>query len=166
MRTFFIFLLTLLLFNACSPESQKKYDSEYKASEDISFEDWKKQTRLNEEPLDSASHNAFIDIYANDLGAKAYIQKAKVFPVGAELFKPLYTDTKRKKLVRLVVMVKKEQGYDSENGDWWYGIYDKTGKEAWYQGRINSCIQCHRIAKESDYLFTESVMDNIEMQAL
>jgi len=166
MRTFFFFLLTLVLFNACSSAPQKKYDAKYEASENISFEGWEKLTRLNEDPLESASHNAFIDIHANDLGQKAYIQKVKVFPVGAELLKPLYADKRRKKLVRLVIMVKKEQGYDSENGDWWYGVYDKTGKEAWYQGRINSCIQCHKIAKESDYLFTESVMDNIEMQAL
>lgn len=94
------------------------------------------------------------------------MKKVKKFPVGAKFIKPLYADNRRNHLARLVVMVKRESGYDSENGDWWYGVYDKTGKDAWYQGQIHSYIQCHKIVKESDYLFTETVMDNIEMQAL
>ncbi len=164
MRTYLLLLLILLTFIACSSAPTKKYDTEYEASEEISYEGWEQQTRLNKDVLDSASHNAYIDIYANDLGVNAYLKRVNKFPVGSELFKPLYADKKRKNIVRLVIMVKKEAGYDSEHGDWWYGVYDKTGKEAWYQGRIHSCIKCHTIAKESDYLFTDSVMDDIEMQ--
>jgi len=166
MRTYLFLLITLLTFNACTSAPTKKYDTKYSANETISFEDWQEHTRLNKDVLDSASHNAFIDIYANELGVKAYLDRVTKFPVGAELLKPLYRDAKREHLIRLVIMVKREAGYDSKNGDWWYGVYDKTGKEAWYQGRIHSCIKCHQIAKESDFLFTESVMDDIEMQAL
>ena len=30
-----------------------------------------------------------------------------------------------------------------------------------FQGKIKSCIKCHTQAKETDYMFSESVMYNI-----
>ena len=158
--------LSLLLFNGCSSAPTKKYDIKYEADENISFEGWKAFPKLNHHIFESHSHKAYIDIHANALGKKAYESRAKLFPVGSIIYKPIYTDETGKETLRLTVMIKKEKGYDTENGDWWYGVYDKTGKDAWYQGRINSCIKCHKIVKETDYLFTEKVMDNIEMQAL
>ncbi|WP_148218543.1 cytochrome P460 family protein [Sulfurimonas autotrophica] len=51
-----------------------------------------------------------------------------------------------------------------QNNDWWYGAYDKTGTTVWFEGKIKSCIKCHQIAKKTDYLFTESVMEEIDFQ--
>ena len=56
------------------------------------------------------------------------------------------------------------KNYDTQNNDWWYGIYDRTGTEVWHEGKIESCINYHQIAKKTDYLFTESVMENIHFQ--
>jgi len=28
-------------------------------------------------------------------------------------------------------MVKMPPGYDSENSDWWYGVYDASGMDMW-----------------------------------
>jgi len=158
--------LLFFVLSGCSSSPTKKYDKQYRATEEVSFEQWQNFPKLNLQILESDSHNAYIDIHANASGKKAYESRAKLFPVGAIIYKPIFHDEKGEDIIRLTVMVKRERGYDNENGDWWYGVYDKTGTEAWYQGRIHSCIKCHKIAEETDYLFTEKVMDNIEMQAL
>ena len=56
-------------------------------------------------------------------------------------------------------------GYDVKNNNWWYGVYDKTGNKVFHEGRIKSCIKCHEIAKETDYLFSETIIDKISLDS-
>jgi len=125
------------------------------------FPHWKNLHKLNTEALVSDSHSAWFDIYINALAKKAYIEQWSLLPVGSIVVKPLYPDQERSETAKLTIMLKMEKGYDSENGDWWYGVYDETGMEGWYQGKIKSCIKCHAQAKETDYMFSESVMESI-----
>ncbi len=125
------------------------------------FSHWRELPKLNSVPMYSESHRAYIDIYANNSGKKAYESKVRLYPVGAEIVKPLYTDKKGKVMTKLTVMVKMHPGYDPENGDWWYGVYNNEGTIASHYGRIESCIKCHKIAADTDYLFADSVMDEI-----
>lgn len=117
--------------------------------------------KLNDAPLYSESHKAYIDIYANPSGKKAYESMTRRYPVGAEILKPLYSDKEGKHMSKLTIMVKMPPGYDSDNGDWWYGVYDNSGSKALFTGRIESCIKCHKIASQTDYLFADSVMEEI-----
>ena len=118
------------------------------------FPEWRQHYKLTPEIIKSDAHNAYVEIYLND--------KAKPrFKEGSEVFKPLYADPQGKHIARLVIMVKMYDGYDSDNGDWWYGVYDKSGTKMWYEGRIPECIDCHAMAKETDYLFARSVMKKI-----
>ncbi len=128
----------------------------------LSFPDWKQSHRLNTEVLESDAHNAFLDIYLNDLAYETYKNAEAPYQVGSIVYKPLYSDANRSECVRLVIMVKMEPGYDSEHGDWWYGVYAENGTEAWYKGRIRSCITCHEYAKEKDYMFSQSVLYKIK----
>lgn len=127
----------------------------------FTFPHWKSLHKLNTEALKSDSHRAWFDIYVNSLSKEYYLEKLNLFPVGSIVVKPLYPDQKRSETSKLTIMIKMEKGYDTDNGDWWYGVYDKTGMEAWYQGKIKSCIQCHKHGKETDYMFSESVMESI-----
>jgi len=127
----------------------------------FTFPHWKNLHKLNTEALVSDSHRAWFDIYINTLGKKAYIQQWSLFPVGSIVVKPLYPDPDRSETSKLTIMVKMEKGYDRENGDWWYGVYDETGMKGWHQGKIKSCIKCHAYGKETDYMFSESVMESI-----
>ena len=54
----------------------------------------------------------------------------------------------------IAVMIKREAGYDSDNGDWYYQMRDASGAEmsAPAPGKIAPCIQCHRGFKGTDYL--------------
>ena len=128
------------------------------------FPKWKKFHKLNTILLHSHAHNALVDIYINNIATKYYIEKKSFFPEGSILIKPLYKKVGREHLARLVVMVKMYKNYDSSHNDWWYGVYDEKGTTVWFEGRIKSCIKCHKLAEKTDYLFSQDVMDQIEFQ--
>ena len=150
--------LVLILSTMFMPDlSASKTDNK----NDFTFPRWKSLHKLNAEALVSHAHRAWFDIYVNRVAKKAYLARLSLFPVGSIVLKPLYPDSQRTKTSRLTIMIKMEKGYDAENGDWWYGVYDKTGMQGWHQGKIKSCIKCHTQAKETDYMFSESMMENI-----
>ena len=155
-----LLFFVLTLFSSCG----RVHKHAISTIEEKSFEDWREKIKLNLDAFESDAHNAYVDIYVNELAKEAYEKRLDLYPVGSEVFKPLYNDEERTRLARLVIMIKMQKGYDSKNGDWWYGVYDQTGRDAWHQGRIKHCIDCHALAKETDYMFSESVMDEIEVQ--
>ncbi|QOY55669.1 cytochrome P460 family protein [Candidatus Sulfurimonas marisnigri] len=134
------------------------------SAEKFVFPKWKSMNLLNKELLNSIDHNSFVDIYVNDIAKSAYINKNNKLPEGSIILKPLYPERKRENLARLVIMMKMKDGYDSENENWWYGVYDKTGTNGWFEGKIDSCINCHEHMWSTDYLFSESVINKINTQ--
>ena len=128
----------------------------------MTFSDWNKNYDLTKGIIESDGHNAYVEIFLNEKAVDSYVEVKPVFPVGPEVFKPLYSDPQGDRFARLVIMVKMEEGYDSEHGDWWYGVYDESGTEMAYEGRIPECINCHAMAKETDYLFSRSVMKKLK----
>ncbi len=125
------------------------------------YENWNKHYKLTPIPLNSDAHNAFIEIFTNKKATLAYINKVKNYPVGAIVYKPLYKDKHKKVLVRVVIMEKMYKGYDSENGDWFYGVSNPKGDNVYEKGKIGHCISCHKLVKETDYMFSESVIKKI-----
>jgi hypothetical protein len=152
-------LLLVLILSAMFILDLSASKTDYK--NEFTFPRWKSLHKLNTDALVSGAHRAWFDIYVNTLAKKAYLEKSSLFPVGSIVLKPLYPDSQRSKTARLTIMIKMEKGYDAENGDWWYGVYDETGMKRSHQGKIKSCIKCHKIAKETDYMFSESMMENI-----
>ncbi len=152
-----IFMLDLSASKTDNDEGVIKHDDQNK----FTFPHWKNLYKLNTVALPSADHNAWFDIYINTLAKKAYVEKLSLLPVGSIVLKPLYPDEQRSEIAKLTIMIKMEKGYDTEHGDWWYGVYDETGMEGYYQGKIQSCIKCHTQAKETDYMFSEIMMESI-----
>jgi len=152
-----LFMLGLFASNTDNDKGVIKDDFENQ----FTFPDWKNLHKLNAEALKSDSHRAWFDLYINELGKNAYIQKWRLFPVGSIVLKALYPDQERSETSKLTIMIKMEKGYDTDHADWWYGVYDETGMEGWYQGKIKACIKCHARGKETDYMFSERVMESI-----
>lgn len=52
------------------------------------------------------------------------------------------------------VMVKREAGYDPENGDWYYEMRDASGNVMTDPpaGKTEMCIGCHSAARATDFL--------------
>jgi hypothetical protein len=145
----FIIAITMFYFSAAKEEDV------------MVFPEWRQYYKLTPEIIKSDAHNAYVEIYLNDKAKDAYIKVEPRFKEGSKIFKPLYADPQGKHMARLVIMVKMQEGYDSDNGDWWYGVYDESGTKMWYEGRIPECIDCHAMAKETDYLFSRSVMKKL-----
>lgn len=133
-----------------------------KVTPDFVFPNWKKTFKLNQKAFESEGHNAYIDIYVNELAKEPYIKEHEIFPVGSAIFKPLFADANRNGFARLVIMIKMKAGYDAKNGDWWYGVYDESGMKASHQGRIKSCIDCHAEGRATDFTFSQSVNAEID----
>jgi len=156
MKRWFAIIILITIVIAVSMTCLHK-DVEY----GMRFPDWKKNYNLTPEIIESDAHNAYVEIYLNEKAKDAYINEASHFKRGSAIFKPLYSDPEGHHCARLVIMVKMEEGYDSENGDWWYGVYDESGTKMAYEGRIPECISCHTMAKETDYLFSRSVLKKL-----
>lgn len=74
-------------------------------------------------------------------------------PVGAVSIKPYEMGEKK----GLAVMVKKEAGFDKDNGDWYYEMRMPNGKMMQKDGmpmagKMKMCTGCHAAASAKDYL--------------
>jgi hypothetical protein len=97
-----------------------------------------------------APHGAFIRTFVND---KGLTPGTDGYAYGSLIVKQNFTpDTT---LAKLTVMYK-VKGYDPENGDWFYAVYGPDGTLE-KEGKIRSCIQCHNLRDEDDYIFLRSL---------
>ena len=125
----------------------------------LTFEDWEKWTKINSDTLPSEGHgNKWVDIYVNDLSEPTYLSAGSLYATCSTVLKATYFDADRNLMGGLAAMVKMPAGYDSQNGDWWYGSFDKTGTKVKEEGKLEECIACHREALETDYMFSMDVL--------
>ena len=130
------------------------------SSTEMTFEDWRHWTSVTPVPVRSKGHsNNWVGIYVNKLAEVTYLSASSPYQVCAKIVKPIYTDASGKNVRKLTIMVKMPPGYDSENSDWWYGVYDASGMDMWDEGKLLDCIICHKQATETDYLFSKEVMN-------
>lgn len=101
-----------------------------------------------------------IRIFMNDLATSAF-RKSKAYPVGSVIVKEKQgleykvNDTTPEGSAKtrdgVGGMIKRPVGYDPEHGDWEYFYFEDVAEIEY--GKINSCIECHRGAAQSDYVF-------------
>lgn len=95
-----------------------------------------------------------VKYYANAEGAKGLeVGPKEAMPVGATIVKEKYDAATDAKPSAYAAMIKREPGYDKENGDWEYLFVELAEKPVVTRGAIKSCIQCHTLAQKKDYLF-------------
>lgn len=59
-------------------------------------------------------------------------------------------------------MIKREVGYDPENGDWEYAYVVRGPAKEVTRGRLASCIDCHAHMTDRDYLFRTYLPNQVE----
>ena len=103
-------------------------------------------------------------ILANELAYKAYAANQK-FPDGSKIVK-IGWDVKKmsnfkvaleaNEVQRVEYMIKDGKKFNKNPGNWGYARFVKSdGKyDSWDKG-TNSCISCHNLAKNNDFLFTK-----------
>jgi hypothetical protein len=118
--------------------------------------DW---TRLNpQKNFISSAHPAAKDVYVNDAGAEAATTRTFPFPEGSELIKETLDPESR--TVTVITAMAKVAGFDPENGDWQYGMFERMEDGSiggmWAQvgdDMHQMCVSCHVGAAETDYAF-------------
>jgi hypothetical protein len=84
--------------------------------------------------------------------AEAAFKSGGTYPVGAAVVKRKLRE-KNDKLVASGVggMIKRAPGYDPKHGDWEYFYFEDEAKIE--SGKIDSCVNCHRLAAKTDFVF-------------
>ena len=95
----------------------------------------------------------YITVYVNDTGRQAMIEeKAPRFPLNTVIVKEKLTNKDSSVPELLTVMIKRETGYDAQNGDWEYMVLDGSAKTVQASGKLPACQSCHMMAKSTDYV--------------
>jgi len=100
-----------------------------------------------------------IRIYMNDVSRASFLAGGSTYPVGSVIVKEkkflaFQSEGKAEQVDRgngVGGMVKRQFGYDSDNGDWEYFYFDSLDDIE--SGRIATCIACHRQTRDTDYVF-------------
>ena len=130
------------------------------------FAGYKSWTKINTQTITGDTTSAlgsahegtkgFREVYVNGAGEAVALGKAPYpFPEGTIMVKEAYKDSGGNKgsLANLTIMVKREGGYDADNGDWEY-LMTSPGMAVGMQGKVGMCIGCHVAAFDTDYIFT------------
>jgi hypothetical protein len=120
------------------------------------YADW---VRLNpQKNFITSAHPTAKDVYVNELGAQAALTATFPFPEGSELVKES-TDTETL-TVSVITAMRKVAGFDPDNGDWQYGMFERgqdgTFGGAWIETGTDMhqmCVSCHVGAAATDYAF-------------
>jgi hypothetical protein len=97
--------------------------------------------------------NKFISVYVNDAGKAAMMsEKSPKFPQGSIIVKEKLGRETGQHPELLTVMVKREDGYDRENGNWEYLIMYGDRSRVEKPANVERCQACHQAHKETDYV--------------
>ena len=106
-----------------------------------------------------AGAQGFREVYINDLGKGVSDGNSDLpYPQGTIIVKESYgkaSDGGKGQLTGITVMVKQDEEYDPENGNWEY-LNVSPNMKVTAQGKIGMCINCHAAA-EDDYVFTDNI---------
>src|SRR5690606_31531139 len=124
------------------------------------FAEYASWTKVNPRPI--KGHEMYVNVYVDELAKDIYLSASgRTFPVCSMIVKTHLTGADSDTVMAVTGMVKVPAGYDPENSDWWWGMYDKNGKVAKMSGKVAVCIACHKPAAEADYVFSRKVMEEI-----
>ena len=105
-------------------------------------------------PTSPHAPDKYITVYVNDIGRHAMMEeKTPHFPQGSVIVKEKLPAKDSSSPELLTVMIKREPGYDPENGDWEYMAVDGTGKVVQARGKLANCQACHITQKEMGYVY-------------
>ncbi|MEZ5424702.1 MAG: cytochrome P460 family protein [Pyrinomonadaceae bacterium] len=106
-----------------------------------------------------------INVFVNSIGEEEMMTKKKpVFPQGTVIVKEKLPDPNNASPELLTVMIKREEGFNPENGDWEYMTLNGDATEVTARGRLESCQACHAVDKVTDYVSRSYLPDEIRQK--
>ncbi|HLX62921.1 MAG TPA: cytochrome P460 family protein [Planctomycetota bacterium] len=105
----------------------------------------------------------WIQVFAENLSSASFKETDKPLPAGAIVIKEKHHSDKAAadgagmpadaKLELFTVMLKREAGYNPDGGDWEYAVVNGDASRVLARGKIESCMECHRIKVKTDFLY-------------
>jgi hypothetical protein len=102
-------------------------------------------TKLNKARFVSQGHAAGrweVDVWANEIAAKAMAERAREVPVGAVVVEEHWERFEGKTPGPVMLMEKRPAGFAPEHGDWRWAVVGSRGQLV-QDGVIDSCAGCH-----------------------
>ncbi|CTQ53917.1 hypothetical protein LP7551_02449 [Roseibium album] len=131
--------------------------------EKLTFSEWEDWQQITRKPVKSAAHgNDWVRIFVNKLARNIYLKAGSLYPECAAIVKPIYAGPEGLHVKKLTIMVKMAAGFDENNGNWWYASSDPSGTRVVPKVRRSECIACHEQAVDTDYLFSEDVLEALK----
>jgi hypothetical protein len=100
-------------------------------------------------------HGGYMKLFVNDITEKAAhkTEGGPDMPNGAVLVMENYR--RDKETLYSVTVMYKVDGFAPEQGNWFWASYDPEGK-VMEAGKVQGCIDCHRVRKDNDWRFAGS----------
>lgn len=99
-------------------------------------------------------HDKFLTVFVNEIGRKSMLEeKSPHFPQGTIIVKEKMPAKDSPTPELLTVMMKREAGFNPENGDWEYLVFDGAGKQVQARGRLDNCQACHTMVAHTDFVY-------------
>lgn len=117
------------------------------------FNDYKGYTKINDTLVNSSQHGGvFVFTMINKEGIDSFREKKYPYKDGSIVVKESHSTNDPNSEINTLYIMKKLKDYDKENNDWYYAMLDNKGglKDG---GKIQMCINCHKGAKDKDYVF-------------
>jgi cytochrome P460 len=131
--------------------------------EKLTFSEWEDWQQITRKPVKSAAQgNNWVGIFVNELALSVYLNAGPLYPECAAIVKPIYADPDGQLVKKLTIMAKMPAGFDDQNGNWWYASSEPSGTRVIPKVQRSECIACHEQAVDTDYLFSEDVLEAIK----
>lgn len=123
-----------------------------KRLQDASYRDWGTFPRRDEGFYPGNSpHGDLLRLFIDETAASAPLEPKH----GSTIVKENFNEDEE--LLSITVM-KRIEGFDPENGDWWYARYTADGEITTADGKpvagkVESCVNCHRASEGADFVF-------------
>ena len=107
----------------------------------------------------------YISVFVNPVGREAMMTKqSPKFPVGSMIVKEKLGTADSTRPEVLTAMIKRERGYNPENGDWEFLVLDGAASEIVEQGKLTRCSGCHRPYQQSDFVTRTYLPDTVRSE--
>jgi hypothetical protein len=115
--------------------------------------------------LDDPHRDKFISVYVNEIGEHAMMAEAHPrFPPGAIIVKEKRDTEADGAPVLMTIMVKHDKGHDVGNADWEFLVMDGAMTKVAKPAKEGSCIRCHSVYSETDYVTRVYLPKDVEAQ--
>jgi cytochrome P460 len=97
--------------------------------------------------------NKYVSVFVNPLGREQMLtRRSPKYPVGSMIVKEKLGSADSTTPEVLTAMIKRDPGYNPENGDWEYLVLDGTASTILERGKLTRCSGCHTQYQHRDFI--------------